>query len=320
MADNVNPDEAAALSEAAGGDPSAGRVAVVTARDFTVPRTLSADRIGRIRKTLSARLQTIANALAGPLRGHPTMTLGEVAEMNAHGLFDGFVRPFLVHGFTCNGQQAWLIWDAAAARAASDTILSGPESEAEDEAQAPKEPGDPMLTRTERRVVASLLDSMVVTVADEFGLAIEAGEIWQEPEEMTTLEDLGPDADSRRMLIHLGIEIENEEPSDLRIYLPGIVDPDEDLLDHDSDNAPSHLALVDLELSVHLGGTDVPLSELLAIEIGDVIPLDSRVGDLVDIEIEENICARARFGAQEGRLAVIVEEVGLALPPAEPNE
>lgn len=320
MAENVNPDEAAALSEAAGGAPSAGRVSVVTPRDFSVPRTLSADRIGRIRKTLSARLQTIANALAGPLRGHPTMTLGEVAEMNAHGLFDGFVRPFLVHGFTCNGQQGWLIWDAAAARIASDTILSGPEPELEGGGERIKEPGEPMLTRTERRVVASLLDSMISTVADEFGLAIESGEIWQEPEEMTTLEDLGPDADSRRMLVHLGIELEDEEPSDLRIYLPGIVDPEVESLDHDADNAPSHLSSVDLELSVHLGGTDVPLSELLAIEVGDVIPLDSRIGDLVDIEIEESVCARARFGAQEGRLTVLIEEVGLARPPAEPNE
>lgn len=320
MADNVNPDEAAALSEAAGGVSSAGRVAVVEPRDFTVPRTLSADRIGRIRKTLSARLQTIANALAGPLRGHPSITLGEVAEMNAHGLFDGFVRPFLVHGFMCNGQQGWLIWDAAAARIASDTILSGPDSELEGEGEADKELGEPMLTRTERRVVARLLDSMISTVAVEFGLQIEQGEIWQEPEEMTTLEDLGPDADSRRMLIHLGMEVDGEEPSDLRMYLPGIVDPEEALEERDSDNAPAHLAAVDLDLSVHLGGTNVPLSELLAIEIGDVIPLDSRIGDLVDVEIEENICARARFGAQDGRLAVIIEEVGLELPPVKPTE
>lgn len=320
MAENVNIDEAAALSEAAGGDPSAGRVSFVAPRDFSVPRTLSADRIDRIRKTLSARLQTIANALAGPLRGHPTMTLGEVAEMSAHGLFDGFVRPFLVHGFICNGQQGWLIWEAAAARIASDMILSGPEPDLENGAEHINEAGELMLTRTERRVVASLLDSMIRTVADEFSLTIESGEIWQEPEEMTTLEDLGPDADSRRMLVHLGIELNAEGPSDLRIYLPGIVDPEEEPLDHDTDNPPPHLSSVDLELSAHLGGIDVPLSELLAIEVGDVIPLDSRIGDLVEIEIEENVCAKARFGAQDGRLVVVIEEVGLASPPAEPNE
>ena len=127
---DLDPEEAAALEAATGGvDEGGARVAVVSLRDFSEPRTLSADRIARIRKTLSARLGAIANGLAGPLRGHPQLALGEIAEMNAHGLFDGFVRPFLVHGFLCNGQQGWLVWDAAAARVACDLILSGPAAE-----------------------------------------------------------------------------------------------------------------------------------------------------------------------------------------------
>ena len=110
MAGIVGSEEVAALARAvgAGHDGAEQRVAVVVPRDFTEPRTLSADRIGRIRKTLSARLQTIANVLSGPLRGHPALTLGEVSEVNAQGLFDGFTRPFLVHGFQCSGQQGWV--------------------------------------------------------------------------------------------------------------------------------------------------------------------------------------------------------------------
>ena len=69
-------------------------------------------------------------------------------------------------------------------------------------------------------------------------------------------------------------------------------------------------------VSAILGGTDVPLDELLAVEVGDVIPLDARIGDLVTLEIEETICARGRFGARGGLLGVLVEEVGAALPPA----
>lgn len=310
MATDLDPEEAAALQEAAGGGAEGGkRAAVVSLRDFAEPRTLSADRIARIRKTLSARLGAIANGLAGPLRGHPQLTLGEVSEMNAHGLFDGFVRPFLVHGFQCNGQQGWLIWEPAAARLACDTILSGPPPEEDEENPAPREPGHPMLTRTERRVVAGLLDTLVGTFAGDFSLDLQPGEIWQEPEELTTLEDLGPDADSRRMLIHLGFEDVMGETSDLRLYLPGIVTP-EDEPDAVDDGAPRHLAPVNLELSVHLGGTDVPLSELLAMETGDVIPIDTRVGEQVEVEIEESICARGRFGSVEGRLAVVIETVG----------
>lgn len=310
MTMDLDPEETAALDSVAGGaDESGARVAVVSLRDFSEPRTLSADRIARIRKTLSARLGAIANGLAGPLRGHPQLALGEIAEMNAHGLFDGFVRPFLVHGFLCNGQQGWLIWDTAAARTACDLILSGPTSAAAAGDNTIQDAGDPVLTRTERRVIASLLDSLVETIVSEFSLAIEPGEIWQEPEEMTTLEDLGPDADSRRMLVHLSFENEGSEPSDLRLYLPGIVDPEEET-EALGDGAPHHLAPVDLDLSALLGGTEVPLAELLAIEVGDVIPLDSRIGETVAIEIEETICARGRFGAVDGRLTVAVDQVG----------
>lgn len=318
---DLDPEETAALEQAArGGATRRSRVAVVSLRDFSEPRTLSADRIARIRKTLSARLGAIANVLAGPLRGHPQLALGDVAEMNAHGLFDGFVRPFLVHGFQCNGQQGWLVWDVAAARRACDLILSGPPPARADGGASIRDDGDPMLTRTERRVVASLLDTLIEKIAAEFSLSLEPGEIWQEPEELTTLEDLGPDADSRRMLIHIQFEEEEEgESSDLRMYLPGIVDPEveEEPL---AGEAPRHLAPVDLDLSVHLGGTEVPLAELLAIEVGDVIPIDARVGDQVEIEVEETICARGRFGARNGRLAVVIEEVGVIGALAEPSE
>ncbi len=319
MTMDLDPEEAAALEAATNGaDDGGARVAVVSLRDFSEPRTLSADRIARIRKTLSARLGAIANGLAGPLRGHPQLALGEIAEMNAHGLFDGFVRPFLVHGFLCNGQQGWLIWDAAAARIACDLILSGPTSEVESGGDGTHGAGDPVLTRTERRVIASLLDSLLGTIVAEFSLAIEPGEVWQEPEEMTTLEDLGPDADSRRMLVHLSFESEGREASDMRLYLPGIVDPEDETEPVGAD-APHHLAPVDLDLSALLGGTEVPLAELLAIEVGDVIPLDSRIGEPIEIEIEETICAEGRFGAVNGRLAVAVDQVGSMSHLANPS-
>ena len=62
----VEPEEAAALADAMGtnGEDAASRVTVVVPRDFTEPRTLSADRINRIHKTLSSRLQAMANLLA----------------------------------------------------------------------------------------------------------------------------------------------------------------------------------------------------------------------------------------------------------------
>lgn len=312
----IEPDEAIALAEAAGVSGEARRrPAVVSLRDFSEPRTLSADRIGHMRGSLSSRLQSITNALAGPLRGHPTLTLGEIAEMNAYGLFDGFIRPFLVYGFECDGGLGWIVWSPTAARHAVDRVLSGRSDDAEDDSQK-------ILTRTERTVVGSLLNEVTTRIGEALGIETGAGDVWQEGEELTTLEDLGPDADSRRLFVHLGVQLDGaDESTDLRIYLPGIADPESDESDGDSHGAPPHLEAVDLDLSAHLGSTYVPLSELLGLEVGDVIPLDARVGALVEVEIEETICARARFGAKDGLLAILIEEaLSVPLTDAETRE
>ncbi|MEM9802618.1 MAG: FliM/FliN family flagellar motor C-terminal domain-containing protein [Planctomycetota bacterium] len=327
MAGLVDPEEAAAIAHAVrevDGD-SERRHGVVVPRDFAEPRTLSSDRIARIRKTISSRLHPIVNALAGPLRGHPSVTLGDVGEVNAQSLFDGFVRPFLVHGFICGGQQCWILWDPEAARVACDTILSGPEEPAEpDDAAAqasePERADRPlMLTRTERRVVGAMLDVFVREIAGSFGLDCEPGVIWQEPEELTTLEDLGPDADTRRLFVHLTFDDERGATSNLRIYLPGVADVDEENDDASAREAPAHLGAVQMDVAAILGGADVPLSELLAVEIGDVIPLEARVGDSVDLVVEETLCARGRFGSHDGLLAVRIEEIDTN-PPHTPSK
>ena len=53
---DLDPEEAAALEAATGGvDEGGARVAVVSLRDFSEPRTLSADRIARIRAEVLSR-------------------------------------------------------------------------------------------------------------------------------------------------------------------------------------------------------------------------------------------------------------------------
>lgn len=324
----VEPEEAAALAATMNPEKEGdlARVSVVVPRDFTEPRTLSADRIDRIQKTLSARLQSMANLLAGPLRGHPVLTIGEVSEVNAQGLFDDLGSPFLIHGFHTAEQLGWTVWNPEAGRVASDLILSGPEpppveAEGEEGAEAEEEkPLDPILSRTERRVIARMLDQVVGLILKEFGLELEPGEIWQEPEELTTLEDLGPDADSRRLLIHLSFEDNVGNASDIRIYIPGIPGDDSGAEDTEHASAPTHLAPVQMSVDAVLGGTFVPLAELLGVEVGDVIPLDARVGDAVTLEVEETTCAQGRFGAHEGLLAIQLDEVGAVLPPVLPND
>lgn len=324
----VEPEEAAALAATMNAEKESGssHVSVVVPRDFTEPRTLSADRIDRIRKTLSARLQSMANLLAGPLRGHPVLTIGEVSEVNAHGLFDDIGSPFLIHGFHTADQLGWVMWNPEAGRIASDLILSGPEEppvepEGEESAEPEGEkPLDLILSRTERRVIARMLDQVVGLILNEFGLELMPGTIWQEPEELTTLEDLGPDADSRRLMIHLSFEDNGGNASDIRIYIPGI--PGDESGDEGTEQAvaPTHLAPVQMSVDAVLGGTFVPLAELLGVEVGDVIPLDARLGDPVTLAVEETTCAQGHFGAHAGLLAIQLDEVGAVLPPVLPND
>lgn len=314
MTTSVNQSEVDALRGSAG---RSARSVDVALRDFAHPRTLSKERLRHLSKTLSARLGAIANMLAGPLRNHHKLQLGEVAEVTAHGLFDGFVKPFVVIGFPCAGRLGWLVWDSAAAARACEIMLSGPapvvaEDDEDGDTKKAKKPAEepPLraLSRTEGRVVASLLDSIIGQLGEALHLEVKGGEIWQEPEELTTLEDLGPDADSRRLLVHLVFEGPGGS-SEMRLYLPGVVAEDDEDEAARSAAAPPHLAGVGVRLSVELGATMVPLRELLELEVGDVIPLNSHVGQSVVVRVEEQVRALGRFGASQGRMAVVIEQL-----------
>jgi len=310
----VTQDELEALRGSAGRPVRSADVAL---RDFAHPRTLSKERLRHLSKSLAARLGAIANALAGPLRNHHKLQLGEVSEVTAHGLFDGFTKPFVVMGFPCSGRLGWLVWDATAATNACDIVLSGPApAPAEGEQPKPRrnvslETTGKALSRTEGRVVGSLLQSIVGLLAEALHLEVGPGEIWQEPEELTTLEDLGPDADNRRLLVHLVFDGPGG-PSEMRVYLPGVVAEDAEDIAAALANAPPHLAGVGVRVSAELGATMVPLRELLELEVGDVIPLGTHVGQPVAVRVEEQVRALARFGAHQGRMAVLIEQLSSA--------
>lgn len=312
MRTNVSQAEIDALRS---GASRPARSVDVALRDFAHPRTLSTKRLRHLSKSLSARLGTVANNLAGPLRNYHKLQLGEVAEITAHGLFDGFVKPFIVLGFPCAGRLGWLVWDSNAAATACDIVLSGPapppaEGEVAQDG-AGSERSAKALSRTESCVVSSLLDAIVAQLADALHLEVERGEIWQEPEELTTLEDLGPDADSRRLLVHLVFEGPGG-PSEMRVYLPGVVAEDDEEGKPVTAAAPPHLAGVGVKLSIELGATMVPLRELLQLEVGDVIPLEAHVGQPVGVRVEEQVRALARFGTHRGRMAAVIEQLTTA--------
>jgi flagellar motor switch protein FliN/FliY len=78
--------------------------------------------------------------------------------------------------------------------------------------------------------------------------------------------------------------------------------------------APYLGAIMDIPLSVQvvLGGTTMPVSNLMKLGRGAVIPLDHRVGQPVDIVVNGRVIARGDMTVIEGesdRLGVALTEI-----------
>lgn len=81
-----------------------------------------------------------------------------------------------------------------------------------------------------------------------------------------------------------------------------------------ADPAPHFGAIMDIPLSVQvvLGGTTMPVANLMKLGRGAVIPLDHRVGQPVDIVVNGRVIARGDMTVIEGeseRLGVALTEI-----------
>lgn len=296
---NIDPEEALAIQEVADTGTARAALAQVASRDFSVPKRLSARQLKRLGKLAATTLQEIGNDLAGLLRSFHKLSMGGVSEVNTTRLADGLDAPFIVLCFDCDGQPGWLVWEPAAALAAVEAILSSSPDETS-EIRA--------LSSSECRVLENLLTRLAVPIARVLGFELSKSYIAQEPEALSSLDDAGPDADPQRLLVHLAFEGPGE-PSDLRLYLPGVSPEHDDADKSELDALPTHLEPVALKVAAHLASIDVPLTDLLELEVGDVIPLGVHTQTPVDIYVEDRCCAKGRMGSHLGRLAVQVEKL-----------
>jgi len=100
-------------------------------------------------------------------------------------------------------------------------------------------------------------------------------------------------------------------PSDMRVYLPDIGEEDRP----DSGEAPleldlpDHLGPVTLNVSVYLASVDIPLRDMMALEVGDVIPLGVEAGCQVEVYVENRCCAHGSWGRHRGHQAVRIDSL-----------
>ena len=76
-------------------------------------------------------------------------------------------------------------------------------------------------------------------------------------------------------------------------------------------SSPSMEAVYDVpvQVSAVLGRTTLQVGQLLKLERGAVIELDRRVGEQVDIFVNDRLVARGEVAVVDGRLAVTMTEI-----------
>jgi flagellar motor switch protein FliM len=281
--------------------PGRNASAQVEKRNFDEPRRLSAEVLKLLGRRIAATLPATSQALASTLRKNHKLTLAAVSEVNASRLFDGRKSPFLVWCFRLGGQPAWLVWDPRAATHLLSTILSG----AHDEEEEPRR-----FSPSERRVLGSFLTELVRPITSGFEMQPESVCIAQDEQELDAQKEIPAGSDTQRLFVHISWDGPGGS-SDLRLYLPGVISAGEGLAQEVSGPiaVPAHVGRVPLDVVAYLGSIDVPLADLLGLEVGDVMPIELAAGEPLEMYVEDRRYATAAWGQRQGRLALKIIEI-----------
>jgi flagellar motor switch protein FliN/FliY len=105
-----------------------------------------------------------------------------------------------------------------------------------------------------------------------------------------------------------------QQQADWRPELPQAAVPDRQLEAPEGWGARGHEAVMRIPVSVRfvLGTARMPVSKLMSLTRGAIIPLDRKVGDLIDIVVNDQIVARGEIVALDDgatRFGISVREV-----------
>ena len=296
MTGNLTPEEARALSQAfTAGETQAPRGAQVESRPFDRPQRLPATELAELRERLRKTLPEIARELTSAMRGAPTIELVELAEIHAETVAHGLVEPFAVLRFEVDRQPGWLVWDCKAALATLDVALGAAE---------PTESSARAFTSIERGMFPRMLAPMLTRLAKHFGLSTSNLSCVQAFDSIGHWRQGGDKCEPQRLCATLAIEGPGGA-STVRVFLPGVMPAARPApRTEKAAPLPAHLADIQVELYARLGDSDVPLAQLLALEIGDVIPLGLLAGGELEVLVEDQPRLRAILGRKDEHLAL----------------
>jgi flagellar motor switch protein FliM len=287
---DVEPEEQEALRELL--DEPGAKAPEVVERDFRAPRRLSATRIAAIRQALEESLPEFSGLLEGQIGAAYGVTIDGIEELDALALQDEVEEHPAMIRLTSEGRSGWVVWENAAALRTIEDVLGESSDAAETRA----------LSAGEARVMLAILGTLGQAVCAALQHPIEAIEPVS-ARDATGLQDAADDP--HRLVVELGLAGPGA-PSQVRVVLPGFREPtaDEQAGEPAAAAPPDHLELVDVDIHVELGPLEIEVEDLLGLEEGDVLPLDTGPTDSVMVSAGTEGFALAKLGRKGDTLAV----------------
>jgi flagellar motor switch protein FliM len=297
---NLSSEEARALAATLTSPNASAKAASVVARQFDQPLRLSSPELDTLRAKLRKALKDVERELSAPLRTLVKLELVELAEVNAETIPGALQAPFTALRFEVQKQPGWLVWDCKAAIDGIEVALG---------AAAPGDNVPRRLSPVEQSTFVRLLSGVAKKLSSIVGLDVGAFTLAQDHETLGTWRQGGEKAEPQRLRVDIAFAALGGESS-LRLYLPGVAPTPRSSSKLAPQAAlPQHLGSVPVEIRVRLGAAHVPLSDLLALEPGDVIPLERELSQPLEIFVDERACMRAQLGTSRGKLAVRIESI-----------
>jgi flagellar motor switch protein FliM len=276
----------------------------VVARDFREPRRLSAADLEALRRPLESASAAVLDAVRLVVPIEIALEPIEIGETS----LDAVLRDdgTDVVGAVCEGASGPSIvtLDARSAVAIAEIALGADENESP-EARA--------MTPLEKTLVDRLLVRVLERATQSLQLA--AKETRAFASRALLAREVGTDGDRRRVALRIPLTI-GPTRAVIHVLLAGVKVPAPKgapaapaSKDAKKPALPAEIAPTIVDLCAVLARTDILLTELLALEPGDVITLDAAPGQTIVIEIEGQPRARARFGARDARMAVRIQEI-----------
>ena len=267
------------------------------ARDFRSPRRFSAARILELGALIENGLAPLERRLADSLGLRGKLELSRLGESDAETLFAGAAEPLVVLRFKVQGQPGWLVWEPLAAVRTLETILG---SKADAGVAARK------LSSAESKLATALLTEVARSTASALKLAASDFVLVQAAPELGSWKDGAEGKEAHRVSVELTLA-SGDHSGKLCVHLPGIGTGESEPAP--PSKLPAHLGEIEVQVAARLPGCEIALDQLLALEEGDVIPLEARIGDPTELVVEGQPLALGRLGTHRGRLAVRIEKV-----------